>query len=84
MGADLCRNGPTVLISGVRELIGAPVMASDLRASAGLVLAGLAGQGRNGRQPGVPPRPRVQPHGPGAAENSGAEIETGERLARTQ
>ena len=45
MGASLYRNGSTVLITGVRELIGAPVMASDLRASAGLVLAGLAARG---------------------------------------
>lgn len=45
MGANLIRNGSTVLVSGVRQLIGAPVMASDLRASAGLVLAGLAAQG---------------------------------------
>jgi len=45
MGADLTRNGPAVMIGGVRELIGAPVMASDLRASAGLVLAGLAARG---------------------------------------
>ena len=45
MGADLYRNGPTVLVSGVRELVGAPVMASDLRASACLVLAGLAARG---------------------------------------
>ncbi len=42
MGARLYRNGPSVLISGVRQLKGAPVMASDLRASAGLVLAALA------------------------------------------
>jgi UDP-N-acetylglucosamine 1-carboxyvinyltransferase len=42
MGASLIRNGPTVVVTGVRELIGAPVMASDLRASAGLVMAGLA------------------------------------------
>ena len=33
------------MISGVRGLVGAPVMASDLRASAGLVLAGMAAQG---------------------------------------
>ena len=46
MGANLYRNGPTVLVSGVRELIGAPVMASDLRASASLVLAGLAARGK--------------------------------------
>ena len=45
MGADLTRNGPSVVVTGVRELIGAPVMASDLRASAGLVLAGLAAKG---------------------------------------
>ena len=45
MGANLVRSGPTVLVSGVKELIGAPVMASDLRASAGLVLAGLAARG---------------------------------------
>lgn len=45
MGAQLVRNGPTVVISGADELIGAPVMASDLRASAGLVLAGLAARG---------------------------------------
>jgi len=45
MGADLTRNGPSVIVSGVKQLIGAPVMASDLRASAGLVLAGLAAKG---------------------------------------
>ena len=45
MGADLTRSGPTVLVSGVKRLVGAPVMASDLRASAGLVLAGLAARG---------------------------------------
>jgi UDP-N-acetylglucosamine 1-carboxyvinyltransferase len=46
MGGRLVRQGPTVIISGVRELVGAPVMASDLRASACLVLAGLAAKGR--------------------------------------
>jgi len=45
MGASLVRSGPTVVVSGVKQLVGAPVMASDLRASAGLVLAGLAAQG---------------------------------------
>lgn len=45
MGANLSRNGSTVLITGVRQLIGAPVMASDLRASACLVMAGLASRG---------------------------------------
>jgi UDP-N-acetylglucosamine 1-carboxyvinyltransferase len=45
MGARLFRQGPTVVVSGVDRLVGAPVMASDLRASAGLVLAGLAAEG---------------------------------------
>ena len=45
MGADITRVGPSAMITGVRELVGAPVMASDLRASAGLVIAGLAAQG---------------------------------------
>lgn len=45
MGANLHRNSASVLICGVRELVGAPVMASDLRASAGLVLAALAAKG---------------------------------------
>ena len=45
MGANLYRQGPTVMVSGVKRLIGAPVMASDLRASAGLVLAALAARG---------------------------------------
>jgi len=45
MGAKLLRQGPTVVVSGVRGLVGAPVMASDLRASASLVLAGMAARG---------------------------------------
>ncbi|HED52734.1 MAG TPA: UDP-N-acetylglucosamine 1-carboxyvinyltransferase [Phycisphaerales bacterium] len=45
MGARLFRQGPTTIVSGVGRLVGAPVMASDLRASAGLVLAALAARG---------------------------------------
>ena len=45
MGANLIRQGPTVMVVGGTELVGAPVMASDLRASACLVLAGLAAKG---------------------------------------
>lgn len=45
MGAKLIRQGPTVIIQGVSRLVGAPVMASDLRASACLVLAGLVAEG---------------------------------------
>lgn len=45
MGAQIYRQGPTVIISGVKKLVGAPVMASDLRASACLILAGMAADG---------------------------------------
>ncbi|MGD8325717.1 MAG: UDP-N-acetylglucosamine 1-carboxyvinyltransferase [Sphingomonadales bacterium] len=45
MGADIKVNGGTATIRGVDHLIGAPVMATDLRASMCLVLAGLAAQG---------------------------------------
>ncbi len=46
MGASIEVNGPQAVIRGVRKLTGAPVMASDLRASAGLVLAGLVAEGQ--------------------------------------
>ncbi len=45
MAANLRKEGPTVIVAGVKRLIAAPVMASDLRASAALVLAGLAAEG---------------------------------------
>ncbi len=45
MGAQLRKAGPTVMIQGVKRLVGAPVMASDLRASAALILAGLIAKG---------------------------------------
>ncbi|MFY8216238.1 MAG: UDP-N-acetylglucosamine 1-carboxyvinyltransferase [Chthoniobacterales bacterium] len=45
MGADIELQGPTAVIRGVAKLSGAPVMASDLRASAALVLAGLQADG---------------------------------------
>lgn len=45
MGARIRREGPTAIIQGVPRLSGASVMASDLRASAALVLAGLAARG---------------------------------------
>ncbi len=45
MGSSIHKHGTTAVISGVKQLTGAPVMASDLRASAGLVLAALASQG---------------------------------------
>ncbi len=45
MGARIRKEGPTAVIQGVKELQGAAVMASDLRASAALVLAGLVARG---------------------------------------
>jgi UDP-N-acetylglucosamine 1-carboxyvinyltransferase len=45
MGAHVQLEGPTAVIQGVDRLLGAPVMASDLRASAALVLAGLKAEG---------------------------------------
>lgn len=45
MGASVHRHGTTAVISGVKTLTGAPVMASDLRASASLVIAAMAAQG---------------------------------------
>ncbi len=45
MGANLSIQGNTVVSRGVERLTGAPVMATDLRASASLVLAGLAARG---------------------------------------
>ena len=45
MAANLRKEGQAVIVAGVRKLIAAPVMASDLRASAALVLAGMAAEG---------------------------------------
>ncbi len=45
MGADIKVNGNTAIVKGVQNLKGAQVMATDLRASASLVLAGLAAKG---------------------------------------
>ena len=45
MGADISVSGGNALVRGVERLRGAPVMATDLRASSCLVLAGLAAEG---------------------------------------
>jgi UDP-N-acetylglucosamine 1-carboxyvinyltransferase len=45
LGADIAIEGPSAIIKGGRPLSGAPVMASDLRASAALVLAALTARG---------------------------------------
>ena len=45
LGADIQVDGHTAIVRGVERLSGAPVMATDLRASASLILAGLVAQG---------------------------------------
>ncbi|HEX5545267.1 MAG TPA: UDP-N-acetylglucosamine 1-carboxyvinyltransferase, partial [Nitrospira sp.] len=45
MGADIRAEGNRLVVTGCKKLTGAPVMASDLRASAGLIVAGLAAEG---------------------------------------
>ena len=46
MGANIRKEGSVAIVTGVKELVGAPVMASDLRASAALVIAGLVARGQ--------------------------------------
>jgi UDP-N-acetylglucosamine 1-carboxyvinyltransferase len=45
MGANIKVEGESALITGVPRLTGAPVMATDLRASVSLIIAGLAAEG---------------------------------------
>jgi UDP-N-acetylglucosamine 1-carboxyvinyltransferase len=45
LGADIRVEGNSAIIRGVEQLTGAPIMATDLRASASLVLAGLVARG---------------------------------------
>ncbi len=46
MAANIRKEGPNAIVAGVDTLIAAPIMASDLRASAALVLAGIAARGK--------------------------------------
>jgi UDP-N-acetylglucosamine 1-carboxyvinyltransferase len=46
MGANIVIEGRSAVVKGVAKLSGAPVMATDLRASASLILAGLAAEGQ--------------------------------------
>jgi UDP-N-acetylglucosamine 1-carboxyvinyltransferase len=46
MGAQVKLEGDSAIVKGIKQLSGAPVMASDLRASAALVLAGMAARGK--------------------------------------
>lgn len=45
-GADITIDGKSAIVKGIKKLSGAPVMATDLRASASLILAGLAAEGQ--------------------------------------
>ena len=45
MGADITIRGNTALVRGQTKLMGAPLMATDLRASASLILGGLCAEG---------------------------------------
>lgn len=47
MGASIQRSGPYAIVEGKEKLYGAEIMASDLRASAALLIAGLAAQGKS-------------------------------------
>ena len=46
MGANLKQNGAKIIINGVKEIYGAEVMATDLRASSSLIIAGLMASGK--------------------------------------
>ena len=59
MGADITISGNTAMVKGVPQLSGAPVMASDLRASASLILAGLAAVHYHRNQSCLPSGSRV-------------------------
>ena len=63
MGANINVHGTSAIVRGVPTLSGAPVMATDLRASVSLVLAGLAARRRDGDQPGLSPRSRLRAAG---------------------
>ena len=50
MGADIQVTGRSAVVRGVKEMNGAPVMATDLRASMSLIIAGLAAEGETNVQ----------------------------------
>jgi UDP-N-acetylglucosamine 1-carboxyvinyltransferase len=75
MGAEIEVRGRSAVVRGVDGLVGAEVMATDLRASMSLVLAGLAAQGRDPGPPRLPPRPRLRAargEAPGGGRRRGA------------
>ena len=60
MGANIAIDGNTAIVTGPTQLSGAPVTASDLRASAGLVLAALVADNTTLDRPRLPHRPRLR------------------------
>ena len=60
MGANINVHGASALVRGVKRLMGAPVMATDLRASVSLVIAGLVAEGETVINRRLPPRPRLR------------------------
>ena len=60
LGAHIQLDGETATIEGVERLKGAPVMATDLRASVSLVIAGAGRRRRDHGQPRLSPRPRLR------------------------
>jgi len=46
LGAQISLKGDTAIVQGVEQLLGAPVMATDLRASVALIIAGLVAKGQ--------------------------------------
>ena len=63
MGCDIDVRGRSAVVRGVDHLVGAPVMATDLRASMSLIIAGLAARGHDRGQPRLSPRPRLRTAG---------------------
>ena len=63
LGARIQLDGERATIEGVERLKGAPVMATDLRASVSLVIAGARRRRRDHRQPRLSPRPRLRAAG---------------------
>ena len=63
MGAEVDIHGRSAIVHGVTGLTGATVMATDLRASMSLILAGLAAEGRDRSAARLPPRPRLRAAG---------------------
>ena len=62
MGADITLSGRGAHLRGVPVLMGAPVMATDLRASAGLLVAALAARERDGRESRLSHRSGLRAH----------------------